>query len=242
MANSSSSGFQNDAEATAAAAAAKISGPKPGRLWLPRPAAHWTPRYIKNRLKLAMWQRQNPAAPWLTASAVSFLETWIKPGDVIAEFGSGRSTLYFAKKVGAAGRVVSVEHHKQWYDEVTQRLARAGAGNVRFMNPMQEEAAYVVAADAGLAGTAVDMALVDGLYRDACAIWALRVVKPSGVIAVDNVHRYLPHQTRAPFAVGVGGRPVTAKWEEFWAVVGNWRQLWTTNGIDDTAFFFKPSG
>jgi len=242
MTSSSSPVTQNDAEATASAAAAKISGPKSSGFWLPRPAAHWTPRYIKNRLKLAMWQRQNPTAPWLTASAVSFLETWVKPGDVIAEFGSGRSTLYFAKKVGAAGRVASVEHHKQWYEEVTRRLASAGASNVRYINPIQEEAAYVAAADAGLAGTTPDMALVDGLYRDACALWSLRAVKPGGVIAVDNVHRYLPHHTNAPFAIGAEGQPATARWEQFWAVAGNWRQLWTTNGIDDTAFFFKPIG
>jgi hypothetical protein len=123
-----------------------------------------------------------------------------------------------------------------------QRLAKAGADNVKYVNPVQEEAAYVAAADSGLGGAAPDMALVDGLYRDACALWALRTVKPGGVIVVDNVQRYLPHQTFAPYAIGAAGTPATPKWEQFWAVAGKWRQLWTSNGIEDTAFFFKPVG
>lgn len=242
MNTSSPTADKQAVEAAAAAAAARIPSPKLQGIWFPRPAKHWSPRYVGNRIKLALWQRKNPDAPWLTAGAVSFLETWLKPGDVVAEFGSGRSTIYFAKKVGTNGRVASVEHHKQWHEEVTRRLAKAGAGNVRYVNPVQEEGAYVAAADAGLGGCAPDFALVDGLYRDACALWALGAVKPGGVIAVDNVHRYLPHQTFAPFAVGAGGKPATVKWEQFWAVAGAWRQLWTSNGIDDTAFFFKPVG
>ena len=219
---------------------AKTFGPAPGGFRIPRPQKHWTPTYVKNRVLLALWERRNPDAPWLTASAISFLETWLKPGDVVAEFGSGRSTVFFAKMVGASGCVASVEHHKEWYNEVTRRLANSGAKQVRYINPVQEEAAYVTAAETGLQGLAPDFALVDGLYRDACAVWALHAVKPGGVVAVDNVQWYLPHKTQAPYSVGAGGKPTTPKWEEFWNIAGKWRKLWTTNGIHDTAFFFKP--
>jgi hypothetical protein len=41
----------------------------------------------------------HPDVPWLTRQAVEILEDWLKPGYVGLEWGSGRSTLWFARRV-----------------------------------------------------------------------------------------------------------------------------------------------
>jgi hypothetical protein len=64
-----------------------------------RPFAHWTPRYVKNRLALMAYERFNPEQPWLTRNMIEILENWLKPTDVGLEFGSGRSTTWFARRV-----------------------------------------------------------------------------------------------------------------------------------------------
>jgi hypothetical protein len=67
---------------------------------------HWTLGFIKARGLLWYEERTNPDRPWLTLTANKFLEQWIQPSDRVVEFGSGRSTLWFAKH---AGSVLSIE-------------------------------------------------------------------------------------------------------------------------------------
>ena len=86
---------------------------------------HWTPRYIWNRLALMAYERQHPDRPWLTRAMIENLDTWLRPDDVGLEFGSGRSTIWFAQKVG---HLTSVEHHPGWYAKVNDRLQEVRGG------------------------------------------------------------------------------------------------------------------
>lgn len=70
----------------------------PGQLW-PRIRYWW-------------WERRNPDKPWLTPGAVAFLDGHLTPEMAGLEFGSGRSTAWFARKLA---RLVSVEHHEEWF-------------------------------------------------------------------------------------------------------------------------------
>ncbi len=92
--------------------------------YLPRPRCHWTPQYIKDRVQLRRWERRHPEAPWLVGEAVDLLTTWLRPSDVVVEFGSGRSTLWLAER---AGSVISVEHDVAWAERVTGWLAGEAA-------------------------------------------------------------------------------------------------------------------
>ena len=77
------------------------------RVFLP----HWTPRYALARSRLAIYQRRHADAPWLTADAVRFLDSWIRSTDHCLEWGAGRSTSWLATR---AERVTSVEHDAVW--------------------------------------------------------------------------------------------------------------------------------
>ena len=64
---------------------------------------------------------RNPDAPWLTGAAASILTDWLRHNDTVFEWGSGKSTSWFAQH---AARVISVEHDPKWYDAVGDRLAQ----------------------------------------------------------------------------------------------------------------------
>ncbi|MFL6022816.1 MAG: O-methyltransferase, partial [Marmoricola sp.] len=188
------------------------------------------------------FRRQTEDTPWITADGVAILEGLLRPGDVGVEFGSGGSTTWFASRVE---HLHSVEGADPWHAEVTSRLRKAGLDNVSYHLASQLELgvdhpdarqAYVNFAPE-LAPGSQDFVFVDGEYRDECAMRALELLKPGGVLILDNANTYLPNALRSPWKVA---RPSTPRWAEFVEATADWRSIWTTNGVWDTAFWFKP--
>lgn len=91
---------------------------------------HWTPRYVVNRIALGNYQRTHPEAPWLTPAAIALLERMLLPTDRGLEFGSGRSTLWFARRIG---RLISVEDDPAWHDRISRQLKELSLGNVDYL-------------------------------------------------------------------------------------------------------------
>ena len=60
---------------------------------------HLTPRYVKNKLKVIADEKWHPDNPWLTNDAVELPDRLLMPSDVGVEFGSGGSTVWFAKRL-----------------------------------------------------------------------------------------------------------------------------------------------
>ena len=203
-----------------------------------RKFSHWTPRYIVNRLQLMAYAGRYPDLPWLTQAMNDFLASWLKPTDRGAEFGSGRSTIWFARRIA---HLTSVEHDTAWHAEVSGRLqAQALHQRIDYLFAAQEE--QYVAAARGLAPASLDFCLVDGICRDRCALACIDKLKPGGALIVDNINWYLPHspKSRAPASRGPGDTCESPDWETFAQTVANWRCFWTSNGITDTAAWFKP--
>jgi hypothetical protein len=84
-----------------------------------RKFGRWTPRYVVNRINLWQYVKRHPAAPWLTSRAIEFLSQWLRPTDVGFEWGSGRITLWFTKRIK---HLTSIEHDSAWYEIVQSRL------------------------------------------------------------------------------------------------------------------------
>lgn len=200
---------------------------------LPRPRRHWSARYVFDRIRLAGYQLGNPDHPWLTADMVRFLDAWLDPTDSMVEFGSGRSTLWFSKRVE---RLVSVEHHADWHQQISQRLRdQSDSSGVSYLLAAPD--AYVGAASDALGDRTVDIVLVDGPNRDACAAWGVERLRPGGLLVLDDAHRYLPITTRAPSALGED-RPLRSDtWTSFWERVSGMRRIHTTNGVKDCIAF-----
>lgn len=135
----------------------------------------------------------------MAPGAVRFCERHLRADMVALEWGSGRSTPWFARRVGS---LVGVEHDPTWHERVARRLREAGLGNVDLrlvsIDPDPERAQsdywrnppYVRVADE-FADESLDFVSVDGVYRQACVAVILPKLKPGGLLLVDDT-RWLP--------------------------------------------------
>jgi hypothetical protein len=209
-----------------------------------RSIRHWSYRYIVDRVELMRYERKHPDAPWLTSAMVEVLDRWLKPVDCGLEWGSGRSTVWFARRTA---RLTSVEHDPDWAERVTDILRHARLeGRVDYrLAPdgasERQDSNYVQVVQSIETGT-LDYCLVDGVARDHCALVCLDRLKPGGVVIIDNANWYIPQRTksRAPNSRGLEDGFASDVWAEFWKRVREWRSVWTTNGVTDTAFWVKP--
>jgi len=210
-----------------------------------RSIRHWTPRYLVDRSTVLLYQAAFPHHPWLTRSAITFLDLWLQPGDNGFEFGSGRSTIWFAAR---GIKLVSVEHNAEWHERVTTILAKRDLNGLATALlrtdgvPEVASSSYVATLNS-VPEESLDFCLIDGVTRDHCARNALLRIKPGGIIIVDNANWYLPRHlpSRAPGSRKYIDGYASAIWEDFGNQVANWRCLWSTNGEWDTAIWVKPS-
>lgn len=206
-----------------------------------RPVSHLTPRYMWDRTRVWWYQRQFPDAPWLTVRAIVLLSTALRTVDNGVEWGSGRSTTWLARRTRS---LISIESDPGWYQRVSGTIAQLGLSNVIYKHvPANQEIAddphkrAYIEADAGIRPNSLDYALVDGWYRGECALRAVDLLKPGGLLIVDNVQEFIPRATRSPwFAVTAQLGPA---WAQFVSRVATWRPVWTNNGVWDTAIWIK---
>jgi hypothetical protein len=214
-----------------------------------RKFGHWTPRYIVNRARTLYYEKTCPDHPWLTRTANEILNNLLRKTDVGFEWGSGRSTRWIARRIG---HLVSVEHDSAWAAKVREWLRAESIHNVDYrLLPLEDkesgDAEYVKAIDS-VADESLDFCLIDGVLRDYCAEKALAKIKLGGILVIDNINIYLPSDTVSPasrrFKDGPASPlsgPASALWGEVQQRLASWRFIWTSSGVTDTAFYFKPS-
>lgn len=173
----------------------------------PEPVAK--PRQIERFLR-SMAHARDPLRrdePWITFPAIDWLERVLTPDARVFEFGSGGSTLFFARRVGS---LTSVEHHPAWHNRVRRRLRSLGlddrtrvhlappetnpnGSRERFGSTRRTYARvafehYVTRIDQE-PDASIDLVFVDGRSRMACMRHALPKLKPGGYLVLDNSQR-----------------------------------------------------
>lgn len=201
----------------------------------------WPPRRTLNRAAAELYRRRNTELPWVTRDAIKLLRDLVKPTDRCLEWGAGSSTAWLSSR---AASVLSVEHDPAWSERVSAQLAREGLvrGSVRLLStaPLERPAAspYVRVIDEFGEGE-LDFCFIDGEHRAACALAVLPKLACGGVLVIDDVQSRLDHATTSPGA-RVGRGPADGDWASFKGLVSDWRQIWTSDGYSDTAFWIKP--
>ncbi len=204
---------------------------------MPLRIRHWTPHYLFRRALLQAYQLRNPEAPWLTARAIEILRTALRRSDRGLEWGSGRSTLWLAERTAA---LVSVESSAEWFEQISKLARHRAVANLDYRYVAENERrgerhAYVDVAGE-LPDESLDYVLIDGLFRAECAAAGARLVKPGGILILDDAERYLPLAPHLP----EGRRtPAEPDWQEFATLVTNWRLIWTSDGISATALWIR---
>jgi len=101
------------------------------------------------------------------------------------------------------------------------------------------DAQYVQVIDS-FADDTLDFCLVDGVYRELCALRVIEKIRPGGVLVIDNVNRYLPSHSYSPASRSPATGPQGPVWKEVENLLSSWRRIWTSCGVWDTALYFKP--
>jgi Methyltransferase domain len=118
-----------------------------------------------------------PVRPWISYRAVKFLDEKITPSWHVIEFGSGMSTLWFARRCGF---LHSIENNPRWHQLLSRRLQ--AATNVRYELRSLDEYGDV----SDYADASVDLAFVDGAWRSRCVENVLPKIRPGGYLYLDN--------------------------------------------------------
>lgn len=202
-------------------------------------------RFLRPLIKVRYkWFRfRNYPTPWLSPASVLFFEKWLTKDTVGAEFGSGISTLFFAKR---CKQMVSIEHFEPWYTKVKALFAKKRVENVEYKfipadnlaKPNHKHWLYDISGLApkdlsirweynnyfGALNTyedaSFDFILVDGRARPECVFATLKKLKSKGLMVLDNSER--------------------KRYKIVFDYLKEWPSYTTSNGLTDTTFWVKP--
>lgn len=152
-----------------------------------------SPRYLARRVAYKGYELLHQDEPWIAQGAVEYCDQRLTRTMRGLEWGSGRSTLWFAKRLL---KLTSVEHSANWHARVKQRLSTVHNVDYRHVPLDHDEAAptapiydpiprYVAIADE-FPDQSLDFVVVDGHYRQACVLAAIPKLRPGGLLLVDN--------------------------------------------------------
>lgn len=166
---------------------------------------------------LTWWKSLDPkhnslldASPWISFTVIKFLDKYLKSDMKVFEYGSGGSTLFFAKRVE---KVVSIEHHKLWFEKVNQYLKELKVNNIKynllependpdFLKKKIADPNDYISYDRDSVGknyekyvkhidlfpdSYFDVVSIDGRARPSCCKHALSKIKKGGYLIFDNV-------------------------------------------------------
>ncbi|MCA9471710.1 MAG: class I SAM-dependent methyltransferase [Nitrospirales bacterium] len=194
-----------------------------------------------------IFHRTYPETPLLTSSAVILLDNWLKPTDLGLEYGSGRSTIWIARRIA---KLTTVEHEAVWFNRVQQKIAHSGlSGKIDYRliptngGQMDEpyDHPYALVADE-MEDTSLDFVLIDGQMRLRCLERALPKLKSGGLLVLDGANRYVPNSFESKHTTIQLFRdePLDGEWREILSLLRPWRWINTTDGLWDTRLWVKP--
>jgi predicted O-methyltransferase YrrM len=134
--------------------------------------------------------------PWISYAAIDFLAAFAANQMSVFEYGSGGSTLFFARRAAA---VISVEDNPLWLERVRQRIEQLGLTNVDLRHKPYHFGSVVNFETSeylnSIPNEKFDIIFVDGTEQEAevrpqCFYHAENFVRPGGIIVVDDSWRY----------------------------------------------------
>ncbi|MGV3660319.1 MAG: O-methyltransferase [Prosthecobacter sp.] len=165
------------------------------------------PLYLAGRLQNWLYEKRHPDHPWLAPDAIAWLDANLRPDMQGFEWGSGRSTLWFAKRLAS---LTSIESDATWFQQVARMVHEAALTNVDLRHipldhpdadtyqneydPLPRNPATIL----DLPDASLDFVVVDGWYRPVCARAALPKLKPGGILLIDNTDWNDPPHIHVP--------------------------------------------
>jgi predicted O-methyltransferase YrrM len=143
--------------------------------------------------------------------------------------------------------VTSVEHNRSWYDRVAGQLAHGGlvdkcelicapAGNSEEGRGRYTEVINV------FPDRSFDLVVIDGVDRLDCMVNAIAKVKSSGLLVLDDAHRWFPNLIDGGYSSEIEHRDEIGAegWDDVAELLGEWRPMLLTNGLSDMRLWIRP--
>lgn len=139
------------------------------------------PRAIWSRVMLTTMGK-SPVQPWISYDATKRLDAFMAeaPRSVL-EFGSGNSTIWFAKR---AAVLHTVEHNAEWHRRVQGLLAGTSKRGTVIHELREREEDYTTFR--ANSDQQWDIILIDGIWRLPVARYHVDKLAPSGILYLDN--------------------------------------------------------
>lgn len=134
-----------------------------------------------HKAKKIVFADKNTPSPWYTYPFLDFIDSLDFSESSVFEYGSGFSTLYWAKN---AKTVSSVESDRLWANKVSQIIQSGNTSNIDY-HSIQNPDEYVNSINLE-ANKKYDIIIVDGIKRFDSAKASIGKLSPSGVIILDN--------------------------------------------------------
>jgi len=151
----------------------------------------WMLLFVESALKQDGWfkafqtktavDNSGKPIPWVTYPFIDFISERFNSNMNILEFGSGNSTLYYAKKVNS---ITSVEHNQTWYKKMSNIIP----SNVKLIfKELIENGEYSKCAN--LLEANYNIIIVDGEDRNNCIYNSINALNENGIIVLDDSER-----------------------------------------------------
>ena len=135
--------------------------------------------FVNSMLYKVPKNKNNEPIPWLTYPIIDFLVPRLNNKFNLLEYGAGYSTLYFSKYFN---NILSIEHNKEWVDILKYKIP----SNCKVIHSEDNKDDYVSNINIQ---SKFDVILIDGLFRNTCAINCLKYLRSNGVIIFDDSNR-----------------------------------------------------
>ncbi len=126
------------------------------------------------------------ALPWMCYPFIEFIQSRLNKNHEIFEFGSGSSTLFFAKKVK---KVTSLESNEKWREIMLLKLKEQNSSNAQIILMPDALINNLYENYPKNCGQKFDFIIVDSLKRCQCVKNSIESLKPTGAIILDDSER-----------------------------------------------------
>jgi len=160
--------------------------------WLLRSWLSLVKFFSPTRRRQVRFEQENPNAPWFVPAAIRYIERELRPDFKGFEWGSGRSTIWFAHRVS---HITSVEGRRAWFEDVSRwlvmdkledRITLLLAEVTTEHDFLLEEIERYARAIDEIADGSLDFIVVDGHFREACLRRIGSKLRPGGLLIIDN--------------------------------------------------------
>ena len=121
-----------------------------------------------------------PETPWISYDAIEVLRKHLHKKSRVLEFGSGMSTIWYAKK---AGEVYSVDDYRPWFLKIQKKIIERNINNIsyHFSETKDDYINFRASDELGF-----DLIMVDGSHRSECLAQSLKLIRAGGIVYLDN--------------------------------------------------------